>query len=290
MKIRTRAELQIVAAAVLFSTGGAAIKAAHFSGWQVAGARSAIAALVLLALLPSARRGYTLRGALVALPYAITMILFVLGNKLTTSMNTIFLQGAAPFYVLALSPWLLKERIRRRDLGFMAVILVGLVLFFVQPEKAQQTATNPFLGNILALISGVSWALTIMGLRWLGKDGLEGASLPSVVMGNVITALFCLPHALHFGGVRPVDGVIVAYLGAFQIGLAYVCLTRGLAGAPAFAASVLLLAEPVFNPIWSFFVHGERPGVWAIAGGVIILAATLAMAWRGEGAKAQVEP
>ena len=45
---RPRASLQLAVAAALFSTGGAAIKAAAFSGWQTAGLRSGIAAVVIL--------------------------------------------------------------------------------------------------------------------------------------------------------------------------------------------------------------------------------------------------
>jgi drug/metabolite transporter, DME family len=33
--------------------------------------------------------------------------------------------------------------------------------------------------------------------------------------------------------------------------------------------------EPVMNPIWAWLVHGEKPGPWAVAGGAIILSATL---------------
>ncbi|HOB74946.1 MAG TPA: EamA family transporter [Phycisphaerae bacterium] len=290
MKSRVGAEIQIILAAMLFSTGGAAIKAAHFTNWQVAAFRSAVAGAALLVFLPAARRGYSLRGVLVALAFSATMILFVTANKLTTSMNTIFLQDTAPLYVLALSPVLLKERIRRSDLGFMAVIAVGLALFFVGVEPPQTTATNPFLGNILAVASGLTWALTIMGLRWLGKDGRPVESLPAVVMGNVMAALFCLPMALPVGAVRPVDWLIIVYLGVFQIGLAYVLMSRGLAGAPAFTACILLLAEPVFNPVWSFLAHGERPGRWAVAGGVLILGATVAKAWSGTRQPDKVQP
>lgn len=281
MKSRVGAEVQIILAAVLFSTGGAAIKEAHFTGWQVAAFRSAVAAVALLAFLPAARRGYSLRGVLVAMAFSSTMILFVTANKLTTSMNTIFLQDTAPLYVLALSPVLLKERIRAADLGFMAIIGAGLALFFVSAERPQTTAPDPFLGNILAVVSGLTWALTIMGLRWLGKGGRPIESLPAVVMGSVMTAIFCMPMALPVGQVRPVDWLIIVYLGVFQIGLAYLFMSRGLAGAPAFTACILLLVEPVFNPVWSFLAHGERPGRWAVAGGALILGATVAKAWIG---------
>jgi len=60
----------------------------------------------------------------------------------------------------------------------------------------------------------------------------------------------------------------------FQIGLAYLCLSKGVGAVTALEASLLLLAEPVLNPVWSWLVHGEQPGPWAIAGGMLIVAAT----------------
>jgi drug/metabolite transporter (DMT)-like permease len=48
-------------------------------------------------------------------------------------------------------------------------------------------------------------------------------------------------------------------------------------GTPAIEASLLILIEPVLNPIWTFLAMGERPGPWAVAGGAVVLAAT---AWR----------
>src|ERR1035438_4732830 len=53
-----RNRLLLVAAAILFSTGGAAIKAATLTGWQVACFRAGVAAVVLLAGLPRGRRGF----------------------------------------------------------------------------------------------------------------------------------------------------------------------------------------------------------------------------------------
>src|SRR5690242_18865355 len=107
--------LRIALAALLFSTGGAAIKAADFTAWQVASFRSGVAALTLLILVPAARRGIGWKPALVGTAYAATLVLFVLANRLTTSANTIYLQSTAPLYVLLLAPLLLKERIRSSD-------------------------------------------------------------------------------------------------------------------------------------------------------------------------------
>ncbi|MGH7532812.1 MAG: EamA family transporter, partial [Gemmatimonadales bacterium] len=111
MRSLGRARLEIAGAALLFSTGGAVIKATSFSGWQLAGLRSLVAAVVVLLLLPAARRGWTWRTLLVAVAYAACLILSVTANKLTTAANTIFLQSTGPIYILLLAPWLLKERI-----------------------------------------------------------------------------------------------------------------------------------------------------------------------------------
>ena len=283
MQQATRARLAVVAAAALFSTGGAAIKATDLASWQVAGFRSGIAALAVLLLVPASRRGWSWRTPVVGVAYAGTLLLFVLANKLTTSANAIFLQSTAPLYLLLLGPLLLHEPIRRRDLGFMLAIGAGLVCFFVGTEPPVRTAPDPVTGNLLALASSVTWALTLVGLRWLGHAHVAGpdgsASLAAVVAGNLIAFGIALPFALPVESAAPRDWVTMAYLGVIQIGLAYVLLTRGMRHIPVFEASILLLCEPVLNPVWSWLVHAERPGSWALLGGVAILGATLVKTW-----------
>lgn len=270
--------LKLLAAAALFSTGGAAIKATTLSGWEVACFRSGIAALAVLILAPGARRLPDIRILLVGVGYAATMILFVVANKLTTAANTIFLQSTAPLYILLVSPWLLREPTRRKDVLFMIVVGLGLLPFFLATDTASQTAPDPARGNLLATLSGVAWAATLMGMRWLaGRPGGDHAFV-TVVTGNLIAFLVCLPLALPATG-TPLDWTVIVALGVFQIGLAYLCLTSGLRDVPALEASLILLVEPALNPVWAWAAHGERPGGWALAGGATILLATLAKTW-----------
>jgi drug/metabolite transporter (DMT)-like permease len=280
-----RARLAILGAAVLFSSGGAAIKATTLTGWQVACLRSAVAAVAVLVMLPAARQGWGLLPILVGVGYAATMILFVLANKLTTAANTIYLQATAPIYLVIIGPWLLKEPLRRRDLVFMGSLAVGLAFFFVGTESGSRTAPDPATGNVLAVLSGFCWALAVSGLRYMGKRGGSAAgSGAAVVAGNVLACLVCLPMALPLVSIGGKDIAVISFLGVFQIGLAYVLLTRGLEKVGAFEASLLLLGEPVLNPLWAWLIHGERPRGWSLVGGAIIVAATLVKAlWeRGE--------
>jgi drug/metabolite transporter (DMT)-like permease len=275
-----RWRLLLIATALLFSTGGAAIKAASLTGWQVASFRSLVAVLFMTLAVPEARRGWSWRLAPAAGAYAATLILFVLANRLTTAANAIFLQSTAPLYLLVLAPWLLHEPVRRRDLLFAGVVAAGMVLCFLGTGHAVATAADPPRGNLLATASGLFWALTVTGLRWLGKSGSENRALATVAAGNAVAFVVALPMALPLNRLRGADAVVILYLGVVQIGLAYICLGRAIRHVPAFEATTVLLLEPVMNPIWTWLVHGERPGTATLAGGAVILLATLGNAWR----------
>ena len=267
------ARLLVVSAAVLFSTGGAAIKWTTLTAWQVAGLRSLIAAATLLAFLPDARRYWSRRNWIVGVVYAATLVLFVTANKLTTSANAIFLQAVAPVYILIAAPFVIRERVRREDLPFVIAMALGMAAFFVGSDAPVASAPNPPAGNLAAAASGVTYALTVMGLRAIARAEPR-ASLNTVVSGNLVAAAVCIPLGWPIEGAVPADWIALTWLGVFQIGLAYLCLSKGVSAVTALEASLLLLAEPVLNPVWAWLAHGERPGPWAIAGGVLIVAAT----------------
>jgi drug/metabolite transporter (DMT)-like permease len=58
-----------------------------------------------------------------ALFYALTVILFVLANKLTSAANAILLQYTGPIYVAIFSWMFLKEKVTKID--WIAIIAVG---------------------------------------------------------------------------------------------------------------------------------------------------------------------
>ena len=277
--------LSVLAAAFLFSTGGAAIKALTLTSWQVASFRCAVAAAALLLLVPESRRHWSWRILPVAVFYALTLVLFAIANKLTTSANAIFLQATAPLYLLLIGPWFLRERVAARDLILAAMIAVGMTLFFVSSDGGSATAPNPAAGNLLAGITGLTWACTLAGFRWLNRAGEKETGLATAVLGNLLGFLAALPLALG-DSLRGsgADAALLLYLGVFQVGAAYAFLSRGMKHVPAFEASALILLEPALNPVWSYLVHGERPGGLALAGGAIIVTATLWQTWSSRNA------
>ena len=271
-----RARLNLVLGALLFSTGGVAIKSATLTGWQLSCFRSLVAGVAVLLLIPNSRRGWSWRSFVVAIPYAATFTFFTLATKLTTAANAIFLQSTAPFYILLLGPLLLKEPIRRQDGVFMVALIAGLALIFGSTHEPTATAIDPALGNVLAASAGLSWALTVLGLRWLAVRSLTHDDQPesAVVAGCFVATLAALPFAFPVESTTYGDWLIVLYLGVFQIGLAYTLITEGMRRLPALESSLLLLVEPVFNPIWVWLFLAETPGSLALVGGSIVLTAT----------------
>jgi drug/metabolite transporter (DMT)-like permease len=271
-----------IAAAILFSTGGAAVKAASLTSWQVASLRCGVAALALPLLLPAARRRPPLRVWPVALAYAGTLTCFVVATKWTTAANAIFLQATAPLYVLCVAPWLLKERIRGRDVLFMAFLAAGMALFFLGAQAPTATAPRPLAGNLVGVLAGMCWGMTVLGLRWLESTGdaggpgagAPGAAGPAVMVGSVLTFVVCLPAAWPLTSISVTDAATVVFLGVVQIALAYRLLTSAVRHLPALEVSLLLLLDPVLNPLWAWLFHRETPEAWAVAGCSIILLAT----------------
>jgi drug/metabolite transporter (DMT)-like permease len=212
--------------------------------------------------------------------YAATLVLYVTAFSLTTAANSIFLQATAPLYVLLLAPRFLGEPLRRGDPLLAAMLALGLICFFVQVDPALATAPNPLRGNLVAAASGITWALTLLGLRSLAGSRRPESAGAAVISGNLIAFAVCAPLAFPVSSSTPLDWGVVLYLGLFQVGLAYVAMTRGIRRTPAFEAALLLLLEPVLNAVWAWLVHREEPGPASLAGCGLILATSLATAIR----------
>src|SRR5258706_580089 len=249
---------KIVLAAVLFSTGGAAIKWCGFDGWQLAGLRAGLAFTTMLTLIPEARRGWSWRTTLVGCAYAATTLLYVQANKHTTAASAIFLQATSPLFILVLAPRLLGEHATRRDFAQMALMGVGLGLFlFGGVDRPSATAPNPLLGDVLAAACAVTWAFTVIGYRWIAARG--GSVATAAASGSLTACIVALVVALPLSAGRPVDWAVVAFLGVCQLGVPYVFLASAIARVRALEVGRFMLIDTVLNPVWAWLGDGGGP-------------------------------
>ncbi|MBM3268357.1 MAG: DMT family transporter [Candidatus Sericytochromatia bacterium] len=281
-----RGRLLVLGAALCWSFGGLGIKLVEADAWAIAGWRSLFALPVLaLALHVFGGRGgrvpaaQVLRRPLVwaaAASYALMIVSFVGAAKLTTAANAIFLEYTAPIYVSLLSWRLLRERLRPVDWIAVASSVCGMALLL-----GEGVAPSAREGNLLGVVSGIAFAGLPLFLRLdqlavareRGTAELAAvAPVWAIGLGNVLAVLASLPLAQH-GPARPFDWVVLALLGVFQIGVAYLLYAAGVRRVRALEATLVAEIEPVLNPVWVALGTGEVPGGLAVAGGTLILGA-----------------
>ncbi|HEY8343811.1 MAG TPA: EamA family transporter [Bacillota bacterium] len=261
--IDRRALLLLFLTAVLWSLGGLLIKWVNWSAMAIAGMRSAIAAVVLWVYLRRPRFDWSFAQLGGAVAYSTTVVLFVLANKMTTAANAIILQYTAPIYVALFGSWFLGERATKGDWLAIFTVMGGMVLFFLD-----DLSPGNFYGNLLAILSGMSFAAMVLFLR----KQKTGSPLESVFLGNIITAGLGLPFYFQFP--PEVTGWIgLLLLGVFQLGFPYIFYTLAVTRVTALQAVLIPVLEPLLNPVWVLLFMGETPGPWAILGGLTVLAA-----------------
>lgn len=283
MQPRTLAYLQVLAGALLLSSGATVIKAVSFSAVELAGWRAVVIAIFLMLVIRPPRPCWDRALLPAALAHAVTTLLFMWGNKLASAATAIFLQYTAPIYLLLLSPWLLKEPVQRSDFGIIALLAAGMALLLRYPTHATHTASDPALGSLVAAACGVTWAFTTLTMRGLARRrdfGFE-RTIAAVIAANIGLALSILPLVGVPTGATAVDWTLVGYMGVFQLGCAFILIALGLRRITALEGALLLLLEPVVSPIWAWLVHAEIPQAPTIAGGILIVLATALRAWLG---------
>jgi drug/metabolite transporter (DMT)-like permease len=256
--------LFVAFAALLWSSGGLLIKLVTFDAMQISFFRCAFASLTFFAVFRTQIFKANVFTLINSLFYASVLILYVLAMKATTAANAIFLQSTAPIYVLIFEPLLIKTKYEKINIISVATVFIGMVMFFIGKISSEHLE-----GNIFALLSGVFFAALFLGL----KKNKPEYQFSSIFYGNVIVALVCIPFLSGITSVNLSNLWMVAFLGIFQIGFAYIFFSRGLKRVNAIEASLISLIEPVLNPVWVFLGYGEVPSLTAIIGGIIIISA-----------------
>ena len=260
--------LFVFLAAVLYSIGGLCIKVIPWNGLSVNAGRNLVALAVIGGyLLATRHRPKFNRWILVgAVCICGTNSLFTVANKLTTAANTIVLQFTAPIFVILLSAVFWRRRPKGLDLIACAVVLLGVLCFFVDSLEA-----GGMLGNALALLSGLSYA----GV-FLLNDLPDSDPISSVFWGDVASVAIGLPFLLQETDFSLVPMTSLIILGAFQVGLAYILLTIGLRTTPAVTASLVSGIEPVLNPILVAVFYHETIGPLSLVGAAIVVGGVVA--------------
>lgn len=258
---RHKAIVFLVFASIFWSTGGILIKLVDWNPIAIAGSRSLISSIVVLLYLKKPKITWSMAQIGGALSYTATVMLFVAANKLTTAANAILLQFTAPIFVAILGLLILKEKIKSYDYIAIIVVFVGMLLFFID-----DVGGGSMLGNTLAVISGFFLACVTIALRFQ-KDG---SPVETTFLGNLLTFIVSIPFIVK--GLPDLKSILaIIVLGVFQLGIAYILYALAIKHLKAIEAILITVIEPILNPIWVFLFAGEKPSLYAVIGGLIVI-------------------
>lgn len=268
-KRRNIAIIYLVIAATLWSTAGLFIKWVPWNPIALSGMRSGIAFIVMIIYWYARYKTKLPRPSKTvifgAVNYAVLVLLFVTANKMTTSANAILLQFTAPIWILLIGRFFYKEKAHFRDLLTVIIVFCGMSLFFIGKLEF-----GGMVGNIVAVMSGISMGIMILHLNKLKSH----KPIEIIIWGNLVMFLIGLPF---LGGVtlnsKAVAGIL--FLGIFQLGISYVFYTAGVQHVTPLEGILIPVIEPLLNPLWVLIGIGEKPSIFSIVGGVIVLGAVV---------------
>ena len=256
--------LTMVLTAALWSLAGLFIKVIDWNPFFIAGARSFIASLFILAFLRKPKFHLSFPQVAAAVANALTMLLFVAANKTTSAANAILLQYIAPVLTAFIGAALLKERAHIEHWVSMPFLATGMMIMF-----ANKLGSGQLFGDVIALMSAVTFSLYLVFLR-MQK---EGSPLESNLMSQWIAAGICLVISMFLPMPQFTQKSVAAIfvLGVLQIGIPSVLIVIAIKRISAVSANFIAVIEPVLNPVWVFLFLGEYPGINTVIGGAVIL-------------------
>ncbi len=262
-KIRLLGTVYVLLSAIFFSLGGVLIKGIPWYPLTIQGGRSVFASVVIICYMVFTRRKFVvnrsvLLGAVCNFVMALT---FVAATKMTTAANAIVLQFTEPVFVILLMWVIYKIKPGKDALVACAVVFAGILCFFFE-----SLGTGGMVGNILAIISGFTYALVFLMKRFPGAN-FES----SILISNVMSILVGIPSYLAETQNTTVIWGLLVLLGIFQSGLSYVFLSKGLDCVSPVAASLISTIEPILNPLLVAWFYGEKIGKLAVVGAALVI-------------------
>ena len=266
--------LLIFLGALSLSFGGLIVKS--FEGatlWQILFWRSFFFTLTVLAFLIISYRKETFKsfynsglpGFLggIILSFGFCGYVFAMYN--TTVANTNFIISLQILFLAIFGYFFLKEKINTLTLISIILAISGVLIMV-----GNSLTPGELSGNLAAFSMPICFAVLIIIVRkhptvdMIPAQFIAGVC--SCFIGFILsTKIMISPHDIFLGFLA----------GFFQIGFGFIFITIGARTTPSAMVGIIMLSESVLGPVWAFIFVSERPSIFGLIGGAIILFAVL---------------
>jgi len=276
--------LLVFLGAVCLSFGGLIVKS--FEGanlWQILFWRQFFFSLIVaLYLLFTYKKNFFksfyisgLPGFIGGLILAFGFVAYVFSMYTTTVANTNFLITTQTIFLALFGYFFLKEKINL--ITFISIILGMSGVLIILGSSLSIQSSEQFLGNIVAFIMPISFAVLVIVIRKYPNVDMVPAQFTAGVAAAIIGFLIAgqLSMSIH-------DLFLALLAGFFQIGFGFILITVGSQTTPAAIVGVMMLTESVFGPLWAWLFINEVPPISVLMGGGIIIFSILLQSFYGK--------
>ena len=266
--------LLIFLGALSLSFGGLIVKS--FEGatlWQILFWRSVFFSLTVLAFLIITYKKKLfnsfylsgLPGFIGGVILSIGFCGYVFAMYNTTVANTNFIISLQILFLAIFGYFFLKEKISSTTLFSIILAVVG-----VSTMVGNSLTSGELSGNLVAFLMPITFAVLIIIVR----------KFPAV---DMVPAQFVAGICCCLIGYMLSNKIMISYhdiflgflAGFFQIGFGFIFITIGARTTPSAMVGIIMLSESVLGPLWAFLFVSERPSMFSLIGGAIIIFAVL---------------
>ena len=260
--------------ALSLSFGGLLVKSFEGSTlWQILFWRSLFFSLTVLAFLIISYKKKTFQAFYesglpgffggIVLSFGFCGYVFAMYN--TTVANTNFIISLQILFLAIFGYFFLKEKISAITLTSIVLAISGVFLMV-----GNSLSPGELSGNLAAFTMPITFAVLIMIVRKFPTVDMVPAQfvagISSCLIGFILSnKLMISPHDIFLGFLA----------GFFQVGFGFIFITIGARSTPSAMVGIIMLSESVLGPIWAFLFVSERPSMFGLIGGSIILFAVL---------------
>ena len=190
---------------------------------------------------------------------------YVIAMYSTTVANTNFIISLQILFLAIFGYILLKEKISSVTLLSIVLAITGVLIMV-----GNSLGPGEMTGNLAAFSMPITFAVLIMIVR----------KFPSVDMvpAQFVAGICCclIGYALSNKLMISYHDIFLGFLaGFFQVGFGFIFITIGARTTPSAMVGIIMLSESVLGPVWAFLFASERPSMFSLIGGAVILSAVL---------------
>ena len=266
--------LLIFLGALSLSFGGLIVKS--FEGatlWQILFWRSLFFSLTILAFLIISYKKKIFKSFYdsglpgffggIILSFGFCGYVFAMYN--TTVANTNFIISLQILFLAVFGYFFLKEKISAMTSASIILAITGVLVMV-----GNSLTPGELSGNLAAFTMPITFAILIMIVRKYPTVDMVPAQFVAGVSSCIIG--FLLSTKLM---ISPNDIFLGFLAGFFQVGFGFIFITIGARTTPSAMVGIIMLSESVLGPVWAFLFVSERPSIFGLVGGTIILFAVL---------------